>query len=121
MKIDRAYLANRAAKTVAAGYAVPKWITFCAWALDIGLYVQLYDAVTTVSKYVYLSKHKDGKRYKIRFSNHKPNKAKELEEDCDFFVGVTNTGVRTTGDAMAAVTAWLTGENKMSYKAHKKL
>ena len=39
----------------------------------------------------------------MRFSDHKPNREKELTGDCDFFVGRTNTGVRTTEDAKVFV------------------
>jgi len=83
-----------------AGYNAPKYLLFCRDMLRFGLHVHLYEAKTTVSKYVTLSK--GGKQFKVRFSNHKPNKGRELEGNCDFFVGYTHTGVRTTDDAETA-------------------
>lgn len=100
-KIDYQYLTSRGDATVKAGYPLPKWISFCREMLDLGLNVKLYEAKSTVSKYVYLKRGK--KEFKVRFSNHKPNKHKEKINDCDFFVGVTNTGVRTTDDAIKEV------------------
>jgi hypothetical protein len=69
--------------------------------------VFIHESRTTVSKYVYVSQERNGPQFKVRFSNHKPSFAKESAEDCDFFVGVTNTGVRTTEMAVNAVLAWL--------------
>lgn len=94
-------LQDRAQRSVSAGYAKQKWITFCEDLIGQGYKINLYEAKTTFSKYVTVMK--GGKEYKVRFSNHKPNRSKELGGDCDFFVGVTNTGVRTTDDAMEAV------------------
>ena len=39
----------------------------------------------------------------MRFSNHKPAKEREKNNDCDFFVGVSNFKVTTTEDALDAV------------------
>ena len=47
-----------------------------------------------ISKYVFITKGDE--IYKIRFSNHKPIYYKELENDCDFYVGVSHTQVSTT-------------------------
>lgn len=44
--------------------------------------------------------------YTVRFSDHAPNKKREKNGDCDFFVGVTNFKVTTTDDAIKAVKEW---------------
>jgi len=84
-----------------AGYALPKWVQFCAYfAIDLGFEVTYYDSVSTVSKYVYVREKE--KTFKVRFSNHKPNKQREKERDCDFFVGLNNYGWSRTEDAIRA-------------------
>jgi hypothetical protein len=95
------YLALRTARAISLGFHKPKWIEFCEIALRRDFDVRLYEAKHTVSKYVTL--RKGGKAYKVRFSNHAPIKAREAAKDCDFFVGVTNLAVTTTGDALRAV------------------
>ncbi len=104
--VDAQYLNRREAANVAAGYNPPKWITFCKWALEYGLTVYLHESMTTVSKYIYLSKFKGGPVYKVRFSNHKPAHYKENAADCDFFVGVANNRTTNTAQAIEAVMAW---------------
>lgn len=103
-RLTEDYLANRAARSASLGYSKPKWVEFCEVALRRGLDVYLYEARHTASKYVTL--RKGGKAYKVRFSNHKPIQAREAGGDCDFFVGVTNLAVTTTGDALRAVMAY---------------
>lgn len=73
-------------------YATPKYLLFIKNLLEDGWAVKLYTA--GVSKYVFCLK--GDHLYKIRFSNHKPRVDKELEEDCDFYVGVSNLAVNTT-------------------------
>ena len=82
------------------GWDAPKWTLFVVRMLDEGFTVSVYEAITTRSKYVTVTKGQ--KSYKVRFSNHKPNKGQELGGDSDFYVGVTHTGVRTTDDAIKA-------------------
>jgi len=83
------------------GYTKARWVAFCEALLNAGFHLSLYEARHTVSKYITIT---DGDAsYKVRFSNHRPNKGRELEGDCDFFVGVTHTGARTTEDALKAV------------------
>lgn len=82
-------------------YGKAKWIIFAEELLNKGFKVSLYEARRTFSKY--LTVEKDGKYFKVRFSNHKPIKERELNNDCDFFVGVTNYKVTTTEDALKAV------------------
>ncbi|MGM4911467.1 hypothetical protein [Rhizobium sp. 768_B6_N1_8] len=103
LAVTPAYLANRTARAVALGYGKPRWIEFCEVALRRGLTVNLYEARRTVSKYVTL-RH-GGKSFKVRFSDHKPIPRREAQNDCDFFVGVTNQTVTTTGDAVRAALA----------------
>lgn len=82
-------------------YPVPKWIEFCERMLTNGFEVSYYEAQTTVSKYVTI--RKGSKSFLVRFSNHKPNRQREIAKDCDFFVGVTHLGVTRTEDAIRAV------------------
>lgn len=103
MQLTPEYLASRTARAVSMGYSKPKWVEFCEIAIRRGLAVYLYEAIHTASKYVTL--RRDGKSFKVRFSNHKPILASEAGGDCDFFVGVTNRTVTTTGDAMRAAMA----------------
>lgn len=93
-KLTIEYLDDRANAALSKGYTVQKWILFCKRMIEKGFEVYLYEARKTFSKYVTIKK--GGKSYKVRFSNHKPIKHRELSNDCDFFVGVTHTGVRTT-------------------------
>ena len=104
-RVNKDYLTYRTSCAVGAGYAKPKWIEFCEFALNAGLEISLYEAKRTASKYITL---KDGHRsFKVRFSNHKPIAAREARRDCDFFVGVTNQTITTTSQAIAAVQAFL--------------
>ena len=82
-------------------YGKAKWIMFAEELLKKGFRVSLYEARRTFSKY--LTVEKDGEKFKVRFSNHKPNKEREEHCDCDFFVGVSNYKVTTTEDAFNAV------------------
>lgn len=109
--VNDSFLNARAARAVVRGFEVPRYIEFCREAMKMGLAVHLHEAITTVSKYVTLvTKDKARRTFKVRFSNHKPNRGKELEGDCDFFVGHTHTGVRTTSDALVAVKKWMEGK-----------
>lgn len=94
------FLEGRAKGAEAAGYSKAKWITFCETMLTYGLTVVLYEARQTYSKYVTVKQGKD--TYKVRFSNHKPIKARELKGDCDFFVGRTHLGITNTEQAIHA-------------------
>ena len=86
-------------------WPIPKYLLFIKMALEKGYKVTLYDAQTTVSKYVTVI-HKN-KKFKVRFSNHKPNYYREKNGECDFFVGVTNLHVTTTDDAWKATIKFL--------------
>jgi|JI7StandDraft_1071085.scaffolds.fasta_scaffold145277_5 hypothetical protein len=89
-------------------YPKQKWIEFCETLMAEGYTLSLYEARATVSKYITV--RSQGKAFKVRFSNHKPIKGKEMAGDCDFFVGRTHTGVRTTGDALIAVREFFSGQ-----------
>lgn len=95
------YLEQRVTNITGKGFPVPKWTYFCKQVLDMGLTVSLYEARETYSKYVTVMK--DDVEYKVRFSNHRPTYHRERNGDCDFFVGVTHTGVRNTEQALEAV------------------
>ena len=95
--VTREYLAERRR----ACKHEPKWIYFCEFMLAKGLTVSLYEAKETVSKYVTVSLPERGE-FKVRFSNHKPNKYKEVNRYCDFFVGYNNFGNTTTQQAIFA-------------------
>lgn len=72
--------------------------------MRLGFSVELYEARQTKSKYCTVKL--DGKSFKVRFSDHKPIYQREMKGDCDFFVGHTHTGIRTTQDAINAVCAY---------------
>lgn len=95
--VTREYLAARRQ----ASQHEPKWIYFCEFMLAKGLTVSLYEAKETVSKYVTVSLADRGE-FKVRFSNHKPNKYKEVNRFCDFFVGYNNLENTTTQQAIFA-------------------
>lgn len=101
-KLTPAILAQKAESATSKGYAKQKWVTFCETLISEGYTVMLYEARRTFSKYVTVLAD-DGRRFKVRFSNHKPIAEREHAGDCDFFVGITHTGTRTTDDALRAV------------------
>lgn len=68
--------------------------------MRLGFTIELYEARQTKSKYCTVKR--DVKSFKVRFSDHKPIYHREMQGDCDFFVGVTNTGSRNTHDAINA-------------------
>ena len=77
-----------------------KWVQFCRRMRQAGLTVHLYEARQTASKYVTVSYA--GVEFKVRFSDHAPNRQREERGDCDFFVGVTHLDTTTTGQAVQA-------------------
>lgn len=88
----------------------PKYAVFMRKALEAGYSVKLRSYQETRSKYVTV--FSGSKRYKVRFSNHKPNKKLELEGACNYFVGVTNTGARTTDNAWEDMQQYFQGAEK---------
>lgn len=101
LRVTAAFLQERFERSAKLGFSKQKWISFCEALLAEGFSLALYEARKTASKYITV--RKGGKSFKVRFSNHKPIKGRELAGDCDFFVGMTHTGTRTTDDALAAV------------------
>lgn len=99
--INSVFLEKRANSCMAKGFSKQKWISFCEVLISKGFSIKIYEARETVSKYITV--FKDGKYFRVRFSNHKPNYTREKNKDCDFFVGVTHTGIRTTEDALKAI------------------
>ncbi len=100
--LSKSTIEKRVEKAIASWYSKPKWIEFCEHFMEKGFKIRLYEARKTVSKYVTVQK--GSKEFKVRFSNHKPIHQREMMGDCDFFVGVTHTGVRTTSMAIDEVT-----------------
>lgn len=88
-----------------AKFPKSRWIEFCEIMLGIGYKVTVKETHNTHSKYVRVWGAGDT-WFQVRFSNHKPNRGRELAGDCDFFVGVTHTGVRTTAQAIKVVEAY---------------
>jgi hypothetical protein len=76
-----------------------KWMQFARHFIETGFDVELYEARQTVSKYLTVIS-KDGRKYKVRFSNHAPILEREINGDCDYFVGRTNLRVTTTDMAI---------------------
>lgn len=88
------FLAFRAERSAKNGFPKAKWVQFCERLLREGLCLTLYEAKRTHSKYVTVTR---GDRvFKVRFSDHRPIRSRELAGDCDVFVGKTHTGWRTT-------------------------
>ncbi len=104
MRVSQQYLTTRANRTVAKGYTKPRWIEFSETMISYGFRVYLYEARKTYSKYItLLHDSHNGKEFKVRYSDHKPIKRRELANDCDFFVGVTNIRTTNTDQAIEAV------------------
>jgi len=105
--ITTSLLQDRATRNASLGYPKQKWIEFCEALLPLGCILTLYEARQTASKYITVRHpiHPD-KSFKVRFSNHKPIRKRELQKDCDFFVGVTHLGVTRTIDALYAVDSY---------------
>lgn len=81
-------------------YPTPKYLIFIKQMLESGWYVRIYKV--RASKYVFVSKGND--IFKIRFSNHKPIYEKEIENDCDYYVGISHKQVSTTEEIINKIT-----------------
>lgn len=103
MRMTPAYLQNRSEMLKRNNWPKSKWIFFCEELIKRGFVVSLYEARETKSKYCKVKFKGIRKSFKVRFSDHKPSRYKEKIGDCDFFVGMTNTGTRTTQQAIDAV------------------
>lgn len=92
--VDKQLLKARYERAAKAGWGKAKWIELCETLMADGYKLSLYEARKTHSKYINVKNGK--KRFKIRVSNHKPIKHREVRQDCDFFVGITNIGPAAT-------------------------
>lgn len=111
-RITEGALEGRKAALKAKGFPVSKWIIFAERMLARGFEVRVHAARSTRSKYVYVIR--DDRRFKVRFSNHPPNRHVESRKDSDFYVGVSNTRTTTTFDAIRAVEEFF-GETVSDY------
>jgi len=94
-KVSLELLRSYKRKAEQRDYGVPKWLQFALhfaeqYGVKRDVKVSLYSARKTYSKYVTISAN--GENVKVRFSNHKPNFEKELNNDCDYFVGPRHNG-----------------------------
>jgi hypothetical protein len=106
--VEKDFLDKRTAICSIYGKPKHKWVEFCEYFLDKGYTISLYEAKETVSKYITLTHAScPDKAYKVRFSNHRPIAHLEYKGTCDFFVGITHTGTRTTREAAIAVNNYL--------------
>lgn len=99
-RVNHDFLRARVEKIEALGYKKQRWVEFSEVMLSYGFVVELYEARKTLSKY--LTVIHQGKRFKVRFSNHRPIRRREEAGDCDFFVGITNLRTTNTEQAIAA-------------------
>jgi hypothetical protein len=106
--ITKAFLDHREGKHNACGFKRAKWIHFCHVMLDEGFYLTLYEARETFSKYITVWDR--SRSFKVRFSDHRPNKGREIAKDCDFFVGRTHLHVTNTDQAIEATLRYFRGE-----------
>jgi len=90
---------KREIETYPSKYPTPKYLLFMHEMLLNGWKVQLYTA--EVSKYVFVSK--DDLIFKIRFSNHKPRYSREIENDCDYYVGISHLQSKTTSEIIQII------------------
>lgn len=80
-------------------FPIPKYLLFIKAMIDAGWTVRIYRA--GISRYIFVVK---GDRiYKVRFSNHKPLYNREMEGDCDFYVGISHTQVSTTEEVIKQI------------------
>ncbi len=73
-------------------YPTSKYLLFIRDMIAAGWKVKIYEV--QVSKYVFV--YKDDVIYKVRFSNHKPIYHREVQNDCDFYAGVSHKNCLTT-------------------------
>ena len=83
---------NKAIENYNKNFKTPKYLQFMKTMVTEGWKVGIYQA--GVSKYIFITK--GPKIYKIRFSNHLPAYEREMEDDCDFFVGIARKQTLTT-------------------------
>lgn len=76
------------AKSCQFKYPAPKWVLFAEQMIALGATVSFVESEKSVSKYVTVNYQR--KTVKVRFSNHKPSRNKELLQECDYYAGVSN-------------------------------
>jgi len=91
---------NKMIENYPSKFPTPKYLIFIKTMIENGWRVKLLKI--KVSKYVFVLKNE--KIFKIRFSNHKPIHYKELENDCDFYVGISHEQVTTTEQLIKKLT-----------------
>lgn len=111
-RVNHDFLRARVEKIEALGYKKQRWVEFSEVMLSYGFAVELYEARKTLSKY--LTVIHAGKRFKVRFSNHRPIRHREEAKDCDFFVGITNLHTTNTTQAIDATLAFFGVEKRTS-------
>lgn len=112
-RVTEHWLRQRHDSNVKAGYSnMAKWIEFCFVLLEKGYCVWVTESLSTKSKYVYIAETVRGNRYKVRFSDHRPNKWAEQQNDCDFYVGIGHRGTNTTLGAIRSVDLFFKGVSK---------
>lgn len=99
--VTQEFLDFRQGRASVTGFLKAKWIHFCETMLKAGFTVWLYEAKETRSKYITVA-DSQARKYLVRFSDHRPNKGREVACSCDFFVGRTHLGVTTTDQAIEA-------------------
>lgn len=87
--IDQEYIDRRKSQAHPE-YPTPMWLRFIQICVNKGLRVDVYEAKTTVSKYITLRSHECPTILKVRFSEHKPT----TDNDADIFVGLDPNGRR---------------------------
>ena len=106
--VTREFLEFRTGRASVSGYAQAKWIHFCETMLNEGFDVTLYEAKATFSKYITVWDR--SRKFRVRFSDHKPIKFREMNGDCDFFVGKCNRTTTNTDQAIEATLRYFCGE-----------
>ena len=108
-QVGEKLLSERRARAMIGGFPVPRWVVFCEAMLAKRYRVYLREALSTYSKYI--SVVSNGRKFKVRFSNHRPSSAGFQMGDCDFFVGITQAGIATTEDAIKATIEHMEGKD----------
>ncbi len=92
---------NQEIKDYNPAFSPPKYLLFIKALLEEGFPVKRY--VAGPSKYIFVYDVRDEEVYKIRFSNHRPIYEKEMENDCDFYVGISHKQTSTTAQILEKI------------------
>lgn len=121
MRVTQEFLDQRSKIAQDGGFEKQKWIQFCEYMLKRGFYIKLYEATKTYSKYISVIDPVNKSQFKVRFSNHKPIKKREVNGDCDFFVGIANLKTTTTEQAIVATLQYFETKKKEKQNEPKKI